>query len=160
MNFSRLSRFALVATLAILAAIATSMFFAISASNLQTQSEIKAHLSGAGEKNIMSSNREQTLQFDPKLREELVDRLNKGKIAELFKEFGLLKIANVKFELIISPKEPLLIDNLHLAKEGPKFTFSLLTSSYVGGCYEICDPCPVDPSIACTVEVDCNTTLH
>ena len=98
-------------------------------------------------------NREQTLQVDPKLMEEMVKSLNEGKIAKIFKESGLLEKANVEFELRITSKKPLSIDNSNSQIEGSQVASS---PSTLRSCWQLCDPCPHKPSVACWVQYDCS----
>ena len=96
---------------------------------------------------MVSLNAKQTLQFDPKIMEELVKCLNESNIADAIKKQGLLEEGNVGFELMVTPKNSLSIDN----------SKPLSTRR---GCAQLCNPCPGNPSTACWVPYDCLNPPH
>lgn len=135
------------------------MFFALSASRVQTKSpptsstlstEIKSE-------SILTSNRENALQVDPQLMEDLVMGINEGNAAEIIKESGILEEANVSLELSITPKNSQSIDKSTYQIEGSQVS-SL--RSPIKACSQLCDPCPSKPSVACWVRHVCGEPLN
>ena len=107
----------------------------------------------------MNTTEEQTLQIDSAITDKVAATLNECNLAKVFEECGLLEMANVKFQLIITPKKPLSIQNPDSLTGDQNVELKLLESSFLTGCYEFCVPCP-DPSLpACWVPTDC-TPLH
>lgn len=100
----------------------------------------------------MTTAKDLTLKLDSaELKKKIVEKLKTSNIAEVFEEDGLWETANVKFELLVTPKSP----------TGDKDVREVIEKAFSSRiCFEYCYPCPGYPPSAgaCWVITNCN--LH